>query len=52
MNELKVTAEQVQAINNKKLTDKKAGRYKKGEFTSVDAILRNLDSERNILEGN
>lgn len=52
MNELNVSAEQVQAINNKKLTDKKAGRYKKGEFTSVDAILRNLDSERNILEGN
>lgn len=51
MDELKVTAEQVQAINNKKLTDKKNGRYKKGEFTSVEAYLRNLEAERAILEG-
>lgn len=51
MDELKVTAEQVQAINNKKLTDKKAGRYQKGKFTSVEAMVRNLDAEREILEG-
>lgn len=51
MNELGVTAEQVQAINNKKLTDKKNGRYKKGEFSSIEAYLRNLESEREILEG-
>lgn len=52
MDELKVTAEEVQAINNKKLTDKKAGRYKKGQFTSVEAYIRDIESERKILEGN
>lgn len=52
MDTLNVTAEQVQAINNKKLTDKKNGRYKKGAFTSVEAYLRNIEAERSILEGN
>lgn len=49
---LKTDLETVKAINNKKLTDKKLGRYKKGAFTSIEAYQRCIEDERKILEGN
>lgn len=37
-------------LNNQKLLDKKAGRYQKGAFTVQDAIERNTQKERTLLE--
>jgi hypothetical protein len=36
-------------LNNQKLTDKRAGRYRKGAFTVQDAINRDLEAERTQL---
>lgn len=46
-----VSEEVRRRINNQKLTDKRAGRYKKGAFTVADAIERNTADERKLLEG-
>lgn len=51
VDELKTDLATVKAINNKKLTDKKLGRYKKGAFTSIEAVAREIENERKILEG-
>jgi hypothetical protein len=49
---VKKTFEQVQMANLKKLLDKEAGRYKSGEFSSSEAIDRDVATERTNLEAN
>ncbi|CAG9229227.1 hypothetical protein [Burkholderia vietnamiensis] len=51
MDALGLTREQVNDANIKKLQDKKAGRYKKGEFLADDAVNRDTQAERAVLEG-
>lgn len=46
----KTTLSVIAQLNNKKLADKAAGRYKTGQFSEDQAINRNEASERTILE--
>lgn len=45
-----ITEEVRRRINNQKLTDKRAGRYRKGAFTVQDAINRDALVERSLLD--
>lgn len=45
-----ITEEVRRRINNQKLTDKRGGRYKKGAFTVADAIDRDAQVERALLD--
>lgn len=47
--EYKWTFEQLMGWNIRKLQDKKAGRYKKGEFCAIDAIVRDTVAEQSMI---
>ncbi|MFW6855291.1 hypothetical protein ACODYM_28790 [Burkholderia gladioli] len=50
LDELGFSRDQSNGTNIKKLQDKKAGRYKKGAFSTEAAVVRDLSAERNVLE--
>lgn len=50
IDEKKLALQDILDTNIRKLQDKKKGRYSTGQFSEVDAIERNINNEREILE--